>query len=362
VAASERAETAGGARYHDDHMSAIFTEGFSFSGYERDLLVMNLGNGEFLDVSGVSGVDSISDGRGSVFADFDNDGDLDIFLTTAQREAHYLFRNDVGHRNGFLRVVLEGSASGRDAFGTVVRVKSSAGVQTKLKSGGGGFLSHHDSRLLFGLGRDDHAEWLEVVWPGGATRRVERVPAGSTIRIVQGETQPTLVAERRFELVDPLPAEEAFLAGLGIREGEGFPDLELRSATGERVALHETSRTGRRRLVNLWATWCVPCATEMPELEKLYPRLRAAGIDLFGVSVDLDTVDEVPGYVRSRGVTYPIYTTDEAALETLYPRGEATVPLTVLLDESGRVVQIHSGWSEQSRRALLALARGRADS
>ena len=115
-------------------MGAIFKEGFSFSGYERDLLSMNLGDGRFMNISGVSGVDSISDGRGSVFADFDNDGDLDIFLTTAQGEAHFLFRNNVGQRNGFLRLELEGTRSGRDAFGTVVRVKTSAGVQTKMSS------------------------------------------------------------------------------------------------------------------------------------------------------------------------------------------------------------------------------------
>jgi peroxiredoxin len=333
-----------------------FKEGFSFSGYERDLLVLSLGNGEFLDVSGVSGADSISDGRGSVFADFDNDGDLDIFLTTAQREAHYLFRNNVGNRNGFLRVELEGTASGRDAFGAVVRVKSSAGVQTKLKTGGSGYVSHHDSRLLFGLGSDERVEWVEVEWPGGATQRIEQVPAGSAIRIVEGEPAHAPVAERRFELVDPLDAEEALLAGLGLRSGARFPDLALRSPSGEGASIHALGHAGRRRLVNLWATWCVPCAREMPELQKLYPRLEQAGIDLVGVSVDLDTAGNVPQYIEERGITYPIYTTDEAALEALYPRGEATVPLTVLLDDTGRILQIHSGWSERSERALLSLA------
>ncbi len=181
MAASERAEPAGGESYHESHMSAIFKEGFSFSGYERDLFAMNLGQGKYLDVSGVSGIDSISDGRGSVFADFDNDGDLDIFLTTAQGEAHYLFRNNVGSDNGFLRVALEGRAGGRDAFGAVVRVKTSAGVLTKLKAGGSGYVSSHDPRLLFGLGGDARAEWVEVVWPGGERQRWEEVPAGAGI-------------------------------------------------------------------------------------------------------------------------------------------------------------------------------------
>ncbi len=78
VAAAEAMEEAGNQTYHSDHMDAIFKEGFSFSGYERDMLSLNLADGTFLDISGVSGVDSLSDGRGSVFADFDNDGWLDL--------------------------------------------------------------------------------------------------------------------------------------------------------------------------------------------------------------------------------------------------------------------------------------------
>jgi peroxiredoxin len=355
VAASEQVEQAGSEQYHDDHMGAIFKKGFSFSGYERDLLSLNLGEGRFLDISGISGVDSISDGRGSVFADFDNDGDHDILLTTVQGEAHHLFRNNVGNQNGFLRIDLEGTRVAKDAFGAVVRVKTSTGVQTKIKSGGSGFLSHHDSRLLFGLGADRTAEWVEIVWPDRSVQRFENIRSGSAIRVVQESKDYTLVAEQRFRLVDPLGEEEVFLAGLGIEAGERFPDLTVRAGSGETKKLHEVLRPDRRTLLNIWATWCVPCAQEMPELQKLYPELDGAGIDLLGVSVDLDTVDNVPEYIRQRRITYPIYTTDEAALETLYPRGEATVPLTLLLDGEGTIVEIHSGWSKRSEQAIHAL-------
>ncbi len=65
-------------------MGAIFKKGFSFSGYERDLLSLNLGDGSFLDVSGISGIDSISDGRGAqgcardVEPSLSNDGTGDV--------------------------------------------------------------------------------------------------------------------------------------------------------------------------------------------------------------------------------------------------------------------------------------------
>jgi len=157
-----------------DQSQLIFEQGFSFSGYERDAVYLNLCNSKFLDISGVTGLDSITDGRGAVFADFDNDGDLDIFLTTLQGQAHLLFRNNVGQANRWLRVLLEGGPGvGRDAYSAVVRMKTSAGILSKIKSGGSGFISQHDPRLLFGLGHDDRAEWIEVTWPDGKVERFE---------------------------------------------------------------------------------------------------------------------------------------------------------------------------------------------
>ncbi|HEX8119261.1 MAG TPA: VCBS repeat-containing protein, partial [Pyrinomonadaceae bacterium] len=123
-------EKQGKGALRNDQDRLMFGEGFSFSGYERDPLYMNTGAKKFVDISGVSGIDSITDGRASVFADFDNDGDLDVFMTSIQGESHHLFRNNVGQENNYLRVVLEGAGAetgGREAFGAVVRVKTSAG-------------------------------------------------------------------------------------------------------------------------------------------------------------------------------------------------------------------------------------------
>jgi len=356
VAASEQVETAGNLNYHENHMDTVFKKGFSFSGYERDLLSISRGDGTFLNISGVSGVDSISDGRGAIFADFDNDGDLDIFLTTAQGEAHYLFRNNIGQSNQHLRITLVGTTAGKDAWGAVVRLKGSNGIQTKVKAGGAAFLSQNDPRLLFGLGQTQQVEWLEVTWPGGDVTRLENLEAGQSIRIVEGDDGYEPVTEQVFNLVDPIDPQEQFLSLLGFRTGDIFPDLALSSPTGESRSLLQVLRPGRKTLINLWATWCVPCAKEMPELQALFPSLTAAGVDLVGVSVDLDTAGAVPGMVSKREVTYPILITDEAGMETLYPTGQATVPVSILLDPQGRVLEIFPGWSAKTEQALRNLA------
>jgi len=162
---------------------ALLQKGYSFSGWERDKVWLSTKGGKFVDISGISGADSISDGRAAVFVDFDDDGDLDILLRAMHGRATFLFRNELGHEKNWLRVVLTGTKSGRDAFGAVVRVKSKLGIQTKVKQGGGRFMAQSDPRLLFGLGDEGKVDWIEVTWPNGVKQRVEGAAAGSTVRI-----------------------------------------------------------------------------------------------------------------------------------------------------------------------------------
>lgn len=339
----------------------LLGKGFSFSGYERDTLFLNLGKGEvgqvkYAEISGVSGIDHLSDGRASVFADFDNDGDLDVFMTAIQGESHLLFRNNVGQSNNWLRVSLVGNDCGRDAFGAVVRVKTSAGILTKIKAGGSGFQSQHDPRLLFGLGRDAQAEWIEVTWPNGKQQRFANVHAGSSILVTEGRNKFDTIKETKANLPDPLTREDLLLQTLKLKKGQPFPALTVNRLNGERAPLGSILKPGRRTLINLWATWCIPCAKEMPELERLVPSLRAQGIDLIGVSIDTEGVGAVKEFLSRRPVSYPILNVGEQGIAQIFADDEAAVPTSVLLDERGRVQQIIGGWSRQTAREFAALA------
>ncbi len=342
-----------------DQDQLMFGQGFSFSGYERDPLYLNLGSRKFLDISGCSGIDSVTDGRAGVFADFDNDGDLDVFMTTIQGQSHLLFRNNVGQDNHWLRVSLEGGASlGNDAFSAVVRVRTSAGVLTKTKAGGSGFISQHDPRLLFGLGPDAWAEAIEVTWPGGAVERFAGpFAAGSTVRLVRrsGRAEPVTLAAAR--LPDPLTRAEEVASGLHVKVGQPVPDLKLVGLDGRPASLRGLLTPGRRLLANVWATWCVPCRKEMPELEAMRSRLAERGIDLVGVNVDTETDAPVAEYARAR-VTYPVYRIDPADLGRLFTTDEVTVPLSLLLEEDGRLAELVPGWSDASRRRFEHILGG----
>ena len=82
----------------------------------------------------------------SLSADLDNDGDIDVVIVPVQEAARLVYRNNVGQDNDFVRVVLRGTRSASDAFGAIVKLETSRGTQTKIKSGGSGFLSFSDSQ------------------------------------------------------------------------------------------------------------------------------------------------------------------------------------------------------------------------
>ena len=85
-----------------------------------------------------------------------------------------------------MRIALEGRQSGRDAYSAVVRLKTGAGVQTKVKAGGAGYLAQPDPRLLFGIGEGPDVEAVEIRWPDGSSELWREPKPGRYTTIVKG--------------------------------------------------------------------------------------------------------------------------------------------------------------------------------
>jgi hypothetical protein len=98
----------------------------------------------------------------------------------------------------------------------------------------------------------------------------------------------------------------------------------------------------------------------MPELERLRPRLSARGIELIGLNVDTEPTADIGGFLAKTGAQYASYAGGVAAIERLYATDELIVPMSVLLDEKGTVIEIIPGWSDETRRRFAWLAGSEA--
>ncbi|MGH9511282.1 MAG: CRTAC1 family protein [Terriglobales bacterium] len=157
--------------------------------YHEPLLLFRNAGGKFKDVSGESGpvfAKSFS-ARGMAVGDFNNDGGIDV-LIAVNDGAPVLLRNNVGKQNHWLGVKLVGTKSNRDAIGARLTYKAGDLTRSRMKVGGGSFMSSHDSRMLLGLGNRGNIDWLDVQWPrlGQSAERFTNLPVDRYITVVEG--------------------------------------------------------------------------------------------------------------------------------------------------------------------------------
>jgi hypothetical protein len=128
-------------------------------------------------------------GRGAAYGDVDNDGDLDLLITTNNGTAR-LLRNDNANQNDLLRVKLVGTRSNRDGIGAKVTLKSSKGAKELLMvKTGSSYCSQSELPLTFGLGKpeDGLTLTLEIVWPSGERDSLSDVKPNQSITVQEGK-------------------------------------------------------------------------------------------------------------------------------------------------------------------------------
>jgi peroxiredoxin len=130
--------------------------------------------------------------------------------------------------------------------------------------------------------------------------------------------------------------------------GGAAPGFELNAMGGKQLGLNELR--GQVVLINFWASWCGPCRTEMPRLDALYRKYKAAGVSLVGINVEPDSAEAL-NYLKSTPVTFPILFDTDSKVSKLYD--VAGMPSTVILDRKGTVRYIHRGYKPGEEDAYL---------
>ena len=165
--------------------------------YLKDFLYENMGR--VFKVNENSGIIDYGISRGTVKFDFDNDGDLDLFVVkqtplwkdynSTERIKSKLFRNDSKNNNNWLKVSLNGNESTSRGLGARVKIVSSDNKLIREVDGGSSHISQNTSILHFGLGDLNKIDSLVVTWPGGKKQILTEIPINEYIKIDEIESK-----------------------------------------------------------------------------------------------------------------------------------------------------------------------------
>jgi hypothetical protein len=179
---------------NDGNLDIFVTNGSTFQELRQpeilipqtDALFHNNGDGTFSDVSEITGITALPTrvGRGATFGDYDNDGDVDIFIVN-NHAAPILLRNEGGNRNNYLHVELIGTDQNRNAIGAKIQLKIGDRIQIREVYAGESYMSSNSFIVEFGIGNATQVETLQVTWLNGDTQARHNIPTNQRIRVTQ---------------------------------------------------------------------------------------------------------------------------------------------------------------------------------
>ena len=165
-----------------------------YSSLMPNILMHNRNGREFEDVTVSTGTGHLQKGHGIAFADWDEDGDLDLFLEAGGAvpgdKAHNALFENPGHDNRWLKLKLQGTRSNRSAIGArvLVRVNGPEGPRSIHRLiGPGSSFGNNPLSPTIGLGKATEIIQVEIVWPGGEKQAIQGLPLNSAIEIVEGQ-------------------------------------------------------------------------------------------------------------------------------------------------------------------------------
>lgn len=161
------------------------------------------------------------------------------------------------------------------------------------------------------------------------------------------------------------PLAKGELAALGVSSTPKPPPVIAFAGTdGQPMSLSDFK--GKTVLVNLWATWCVPCREEMPALDKLQAELGGADFQVVAINVDTRNPDKPKAWLQENGIRNLTYYADPAGklLQVLQKSGHVVgLPTTFIVDASGCEIALLKGpaeWASPDALAFVRTALGRS--
>lgn len=119
------------------------------------------------------------------------------------------------------------------------------------------------------------------------------------------------------------------------QKGAPAPDFTLPDLNGTRVSLADFR--GKVILLNIWATWCLPCVEEMPSMEKLHREMQGEDFIILAVSIDNAGTEVVIPFVEKHDLSFTVLVDRKATVKSLF---QATgVPESIIIDQQGIILE-----------------------
>lgn len=326
----------------------------SWSGRERNRMFLSLGNGKFVDASSVTDTDFIQDGRALGLLDWDADGQVDMLLRNRNAPRLRLLRNRAAPDAHWLQIQLVGGGqSNRDAIGARVTAELADREIVRSLRGGEGFLSQSSKTLFFGLGETEEVVSVLVRWPDGTEERFGIAQVDQRYRLVQGTSVAETIAlkpPQRLVAQEQIPPSKPNLGRIVLISKLPMEEFPIPSFDNPQRKVKDL--LGRPTLINFWSTTCAACLEEFDEFYQKRGKLNRRGLQIVTMLTDDASkhdfarkilkgvnMDALAGYAPQETVNAMQILVEEVLGRTV----DMPLPVSLLLDERGQLVEIHVG-------------------
>lgn len=343
-------------------------KGHSFSGRERNCVFLNSGDSKFTDVSGISGIDFPDDARSVARVDWDQDGDIDLWLANRNAPQIRFLRNEIADPKYVLSIRMQGTTSNRDAIGARVTLIGPRWQHAKTVKAGDGYLTQSSKWIHFGDARD--AERIRVRWPSGKvevfelandllmTKRLVAVEGSGELQKWIAPLIATSIAGTNAEKVEgEFQVQPVDLASTVSVVELPIPQLPYepvnQSSAGTKWDILQTKGP---MVVSLWASWCEPCISELNQWNEQIGQLESANIQVLAISVDgldVSTSSQADGVEAAKryGWSFPVGMATPELVERLQLMHDylfslqqpLPIPSTFLLDSNHCILAVYKG-------------------
>ncbi len=240
--------TSGGQLKRDDLLNLVKS---MTSSNLTNYAFSNQGNLSFENVSNSWGLAQNSNSNGAAYSDLDNDGDLELIVNNINSPAFVYENLAVQKQKGnFLKIKLAGENQNTLGQGAMVKVFSKGKIQVQDQNLYRGYQSSVSPVLLFGLGKDEKADSVQVLWPGGKVSMLNDIPANQTLTIFQSEAKKGVTPKQPS--VKPLLTSTSNLkvpAGIPVNDFKRQPLLSHAiSGNGKAMVLEDFNGDGKKDL------------------------------------------------------------------------------------------------------------------